>query len=179
MVAFAIFGSSRHLVDAADSATAVIVATVLASGACRFSTRYVALTGLVALVAAGMLILARLLSRFVGEYHKWFARLGLIECFVRRCSARTLCLLLHCHPGSNQRAATSRASALGYRERFGENLDTLWAWLSQTRRALRSQRICYRRRSAIHRSQARSPAGTLARLWVKYACNDLKATQLK
>jgi hypothetical protein len=43
---------------AADSATAVIVVKVLTSVACPFSTRYVALTGLVALVAAGMLVLA-------------------------------------------------------------------------------------------------------------------------
>ena len=60
ILVFAIFGSSRHLVVAADSATAVIVATVLASIAVPYSPRYVALTALVALVAGGMLLLARL-----------------------------------------------------------------------------------------------------------------------
>jgi len=60
VLVFAIFGSSRHLVVAADSATAVIVATVLASIAVPYSPRYVALTALVALVAGGMLLLARL-----------------------------------------------------------------------------------------------------------------------
>jgi sulfate permease, SulP family len=61
ILAFAIFGSSRHLVVGADSATAVIVAAALGSLAVPSSTRYVALTGLVALVAGGMLLLARLL----------------------------------------------------------------------------------------------------------------------
>jgi SulP family sulfate permease len=61
ILAFAIFGSSRHLVVGADSATAVIVAAALVSLAVPSSSRYVALTGLVALVAAGMLLLAQLL----------------------------------------------------------------------------------------------------------------------
>jgi sulfate permease, SulP family len=61
ILAFAIFGSSRHLVVGADSATAVIVAAALVSLAVPSSTRYVALTGLVALEAGGMLLLARLL----------------------------------------------------------------------------------------------------------------------
>src|SRR6516165_12483334 len=61
ILAFAIFGSSRHLVVAADSATAVIVATALASLAAPYSPRYVGLTALVALVAGAMLLLARLL----------------------------------------------------------------------------------------------------------------------
>jgi SulP family sulfate permease len=61
ILAFAIFGSSRHLVVGADSGTAVIVAAVLGSLAVPSSTRYVALTGLVALLAGGMLLLARLL----------------------------------------------------------------------------------------------------------------------
>src|ERR1700736_1124286 len=45
ILAFAVFGSSRHLVVAADSATAVIVAAALVSLAVPSSTRYVALTG--------------------------------------------------------------------------------------------------------------------------------------
>jgi len=61
IVAFAIIGSSRHLVVAADSATAVIVATALTSLAAPYSPRYVALTALVALTAGAMLLLARLL----------------------------------------------------------------------------------------------------------------------
>ena len=61
ILAFAIFGSSRHLVVAADSATAVIVATALTSLAAPYSPRYVALTALVALIAGAMLLVARLL----------------------------------------------------------------------------------------------------------------------
>ncbi len=61
ILAFAIFGSSRHLVVAADSATAVIVAAALGSLAAPSTTKYVALTGLVALLAGGMLLMARLL----------------------------------------------------------------------------------------------------------------------
>ena len=57
VLAFAIFGSSRHLVVAADSATAAMVSAALASYA--GGPQYVALTSLVALVASGLLLLAR------------------------------------------------------------------------------------------------------------------------
>jgi SulP family sulfate permease len=59
-IAFAVLGSSRHLVVAADSATAAILAANLANLATPGSPQYVALAGMVALVAAGFLILARL-----------------------------------------------------------------------------------------------------------------------
>ncbi len=58
---FAIFGSSRHLVVGADSATAAILAAGLAGLAAAESPEYVALAGLLAIVTGGMLILARLL----------------------------------------------------------------------------------------------------------------------
>ena len=62
MIAFAIFGSSRHLVVSADSATAAMVAAGLAAMAFAPNTpHYVALTGLVALVAAAMLLVARVM----------------------------------------------------------------------------------------------------------------------
>src|SRR5215469_3027324 len=62
MLAFAIFGSSRHLVVSADSATAAMVAAALTSfSLAPYTPRYVALTSLIALVTAGLLILARLL----------------------------------------------------------------------------------------------------------------------
>jgi len=61
ILAFAIFGSSRHLVVAADSATAVMVATALTSLAAPYSPRYVTLTALVALIAGAMLLVARML----------------------------------------------------------------------------------------------------------------------
>ena len=62
MALFAIFGSSRHLVVGADSATAAILAAGLAGMATTASSEYVALAGLLALMAAGLLILARLIK---------------------------------------------------------------------------------------------------------------------
>lgn len=61
LVAFSIFGSSRYLVVAADSATAAMLASSLSGLAPMASPRYVALAGLVALLAAVLLLLARLL----------------------------------------------------------------------------------------------------------------------
>src|SRR5438105_6942345 len=58
LVAFAAFGSSRYLVVAADSATAAILAAGLAQMAPVASEHYVALAGMVALLAAALLLLA-------------------------------------------------------------------------------------------------------------------------
>jgi SulP family sulfate permease len=62
LLAFAVFGSSRYLVVAADSATASILAGKLASMAPLASARYVALASTVALLTAGFLLLARILK---------------------------------------------------------------------------------------------------------------------
>jgi sulfate permease, SulP family len=59
-IAFAILGSSRHLVVAADSATAAIIAAGLSGLAQPGSTHYLALAESVAILVAGMLLLARL-----------------------------------------------------------------------------------------------------------------------
>jgi len=61
MLAFAVFGSSRHLVVGADSATAAVMAAGLVELAQPGSDHYVALAGLLALMAAGFLLLARLI----------------------------------------------------------------------------------------------------------------------
>ena len=58
---FAVFGSSRHLVVGADSATAAILAAGLVGIAATGSEQYVALACVLALMAAAFLILARLL----------------------------------------------------------------------------------------------------------------------
>jgi SulP family sulfate permease len=58
---FAVFGSSRHLVVGADSATAAILAGGLAGIAATASDAYVALAAVLAVMAAGFLILARLM----------------------------------------------------------------------------------------------------------------------
>src|SRR6202008_4107554 len=52
VVAFAVFGSSRHLIVAADSATAVILSSPLSRMAVPASEKYVALVGMVALLTA-------------------------------------------------------------------------------------------------------------------------------
>jgi sulfate permease, SulP family len=60
MAAFAVLGSSRHLVVGADSATAAILAASLAGLAVAGSAKYVQLAGLAALLAGALLLLARL-----------------------------------------------------------------------------------------------------------------------
>ncbi len=62
LIAFAAFGSSRYLVVAADSATASILASGLAGMAPLGSAHYVALAGMVALLTALFLLLARILK---------------------------------------------------------------------------------------------------------------------
>src|SRR4051794_40411371 len=70
--AFAVLGSSRHLVVGADSATAAVMAASLVGMAATGSSQYVALAGLLALMAGVLLLLARL------------ARLGFIADFLSR-----------------------------------------------------------------------------------------------
>jgi high affinity sulfate transporter 1 len=72
MAAFALLGSSRHLVVGADSATAAILGSALAGLAAVGSPQYVRLAGLAALLAGGLLLLARL------------ARLGFLANFLSR-----------------------------------------------------------------------------------------------
>jgi sulfate permease, SulP family len=59
---FALFGSSRHLVVGADSATAAIMAAGLVGLATADSPEYVAYAGILALLAAVFLIVARLVK---------------------------------------------------------------------------------------------------------------------
>lgn len=59
-IAFALFGASRHLVVAADSATATILASSLPAMASPGSAEYVTLACTVALLTAAMLLLARI-----------------------------------------------------------------------------------------------------------------------
>jgi high affinity sulfate transporter 1 len=72
MAVFAVLGSSRHLVVAADSATAAILATALTGLAAAGSEKYVRLAGLAALLTGLMLLAARL------------ARLGFLANFLSR-----------------------------------------------------------------------------------------------
>jgi SulP family sulfate permease len=72
MALYALFGSSRHLVVGADSATAAIMAAGLVGLATTASPEYVAYAGILALMAAAFLILARII------------RLGFIADFLSR-----------------------------------------------------------------------------------------------
>jgi MFS superfamily sulfate permease-like transporter len=70
MIAFAIFGSSRHLVVSADSATAAMVAAALTLlSFTAYTPQYVAMTSLIALVTGAMLIAARILrAGFLADF---------------------------------------------------------------------------------------------------------------
>lgn len=59
-IAFALFGSSRRLVVAADSGTAAILASSLGHLAAPGSAQYLSLAATTALLTAGMLLLARI-----------------------------------------------------------------------------------------------------------------------
>ncbi len=72
MALFAVLGASRHLVVAADSATAAILAAALIRMADPGSAEYVRLAGLAALLTGALLLLARL------------ARLGFLASFLSR-----------------------------------------------------------------------------------------------
>jgi SulP family sulfate permease len=69
LVAFSLFGSSRYLVVAADSATAAILAGGLASMAPMASPAWVTLAGYVALLTGAFLLLGRLLRLgFIADF---------------------------------------------------------------------------------------------------------------
>jgi len=62
MALYAMFGSSRHLVVGADSATAAILAAGLVGLAATGSDEYVALAAVLAIMAAGFVLLARIVG---------------------------------------------------------------------------------------------------------------------
>lgn len=66
---FALLGSSRHLVVGADSATAAIMAAGLAGMAAVASPDYVSLAGILAILCAGLLLLARIVKLgFIADF---------------------------------------------------------------------------------------------------------------
>jgi len=76
---FALFGSSRHLVVGADSATAAILAAGLAGLAVSGSSEYLALCGVSAFMAAVMLIIARLIRLgFLADFLSHTALIGFL-----------------------------------------------------------------------------------------------------
>ena len=79
LVAFAVFGSSRHLVVAADSATAAIFSSSLSRMATPASEHYMALVGMVALLTSGLLVLARIFKLgFLADFLSRTALIGFL-----------------------------------------------------------------------------------------------------
>ncbi len=79
LIAFAAFGSSRYLVVAADSATAAILAGGVSTLAPLGSAHYVELAGMVALMTAGLLLIARLLRLgFLADFMSQTALVGFL-----------------------------------------------------------------------------------------------------
>ncbi len=80
MLAFALLGASRHLVVAADSATAAILVATLAGVARPGSEAYGGLTMAVAIVVAVFLLLAALLRLgFLADFLSRSALIGLLS----------------------------------------------------------------------------------------------------
>ena len=119
-VLFALFGSSRHLVVGADSATAAILAGGLVGIASTGSDKYVALAAVLALMAAGFLIVARLI------------RLGFMADFLSRT------VLIGFLTGVGIQVALGQISGmLGLKGRGHTALEKLWADLQQLGQANR------------------------------------------
>ncbi|WP_028206352.1 SulP family inorganic anion transporter [Paraburkholderia nodosa] len=79
LLAFALFGASRQLVVAADSATAAILAGTLTAVAALGSKDYVALTSTVALTVAVMLVIARVFRLgFLADFLSRSALIGFL-----------------------------------------------------------------------------------------------------
>ena len=76
LVGFALFGSSRHLVVAADSATAAIFSAALSRMAPIGGEKYMALVGMLTLLTAGLLLLARIFK--LGFLADFLARTALV-----------------------------------------------------------------------------------------------------
>src|SRR5204863_128117 len=108
MAVFAVLGSSRHLVVAADSATAVILAAALSGLAATGSAQYVRLAGLAALLTGAMLLAARL------------ARLGFSGHAVTALGGAAASMFVVILA---QSSATSRAYAAKYSEEVSEDAD--------------------------------------------------------
>jgi sulfate permease, SulP family len=79
LIAFAVFGASRYLVVAADSATAAILAGNLTGIAQVGSPRYLALAGLVALLTGVFLLVARMFKLgFLADFLSQTVLLGFL-----------------------------------------------------------------------------------------------------
>ncbi|NJC74210.1 SulP family inorganic anion transporter [Planosporangium thailandense] len=102
MAVFALLASSRHLVVGADSAVAAMLAAGLAGSAVAGSPRYVALAGLVALLAGVLLLLARLIRLgFLADFLSRSVLIGFLTGVGVQIAAAQLADMLGVHPGGN------------------------------------------------------------------------------
>lgn len=102
MSLFAIFGSSRHLVVGADSATAAILAAGLAGLAVSGSSEYMALCGLLALMAAGFLLIARVIGlSFLADFLSRTVLVGFLTGVGIQVSLMQICGMLGLPKGGN------------------------------------------------------------------------------
>jgi high affinity sulfate transporter 1 len=79
LIGFALFGSSRHLVVAADSATAAIFSSALSRMAPIGGEKYMALVGMLTLLTAGLLLIARVFKLgFLADFLSRTALVGFL-----------------------------------------------------------------------------------------------------
>jgi high affinity sulfate transporter 1 len=103
LLAFAIFGASRHLVVAADSATATIFASRLSTMAAAGSPQYMALAGVVALLTAGLLLIARIFKLgFLADFLSRTVLLGFLAGVGIQVGVAMLGDMLGVHVGSSR-----------------------------------------------------------------------------
>jgi high affinity sulfate transporter 1 len=103
LLAFAIFGASRHLVVAADSATATIFASRLSTMAAAGSPQYMALAGVVALLTAGLLLIARIFRLgFLADFLSRTVLLGFLAGVGIQVGVAMLGDMLGVHAGSSR-----------------------------------------------------------------------------
>ncbi|ANA14592.1 SulP family inorganic anion transporter [Acetobacter oryzifermentans] len=117
LVAFALFGSSRHLVVAADSATAAIFSSGLSEMVSPGSARYMELVSAVALLNAGFLLVARLFR--LGFLADFLSRTVLVG-FLAGVGVQVGLSMLYDMTGLVSSSHNTLAQAIGLFQGFGQ-----------------------------------------------------------
>jgi len=102
MAVFAVFCSSRHLVIGADSATAAIIAVSLVQLAAPGSPHYIALAGMVSLIAGAFLLLSRVFKlAFIADFFSRTVLIGFLTGVGIQVALSQLPEILGIIPGEN------------------------------------------------------------------------------
>src|SRR5471032_1851440 len=113
LLAFALFGASRHLVVAADSATATSCASHLSTMATVGSAQYMALAGVIALLTAGLLLIARIFKLgFLADFLSRTVLLGFLAGVGIQVGVAMLGDMLGVSPGSSRTLGQIESIAL-------------------------------------------------------------------